>query len=155
MWEFDIPVPIQYLQEPELFSMPYLSVHPSGGFIAAQSMDNTIPTFACSDSVKPLRKRTFRGHNNSGYACQISFSPDGKYIMSGVMEVCICRLNNHLFIYAGDGFGKIYFWEWKSMMLNRKFQAHDSGPCIGSSWHPIKNSWVVTCGWDGIMKLWE
>jgi pre-mRNA-processing factor 17 len=120
-----------------MFSMPYLARHPSGSFLVGQSMDNSIPVYNCQENVKAMRKRVFRGHNNSGYACQIDFSPNGKYMISG------------------DGFGKLHFWDWKSMALTRKFQAHDSGPCIGAQWHPVHPSWVVTCGWDGFVKLWE
>jgi pre-mRNA-processing factor 17 len=60
-------------------------------------MDNSIVTYGCqNDKVRPLKKKTFRGHNNSGYACQIGFSPNGQYITSG------------------DGHGKLTFWEWKT-----------------------------------------
>eukprot|EP00595_Chromulina_sp_UTEXLB2642_P002932 CAMPEP_0196766140 /NCGR_PEP_ID=MMETSP1095-20130614/19194_1 /TAXON_ID=96789 ORGANISM="Chromulina nebulosa, Strain UTEXLB2642" /NCGR_SAMPLE_ID=MMETSP1095 /ASSEMBLY_ACC=CAM_ASM_000446 /LENGTH=205 /DNA_ID=CAMNT_0042126473 /DNA_START=973 /DNA_END=1590 /DNA_ORIENTATION=- len=138
VWEYDIPVPIKYIQDPEMFSIPYLGLHPSGDFIMGQSMDNSITTYKCNDvTVRPNNKKTFRGHNNSGYACQVSCSPNGKYLISG------------------DGFGKLYIWDWKSNFLTRKLQAHDNGPCMGAIWHPLQPSWVVTCGWDGVVKLWD
>ena len=37
----------------------------------------------------------------------------------------------------------------------RRFRAHDSGPCINAEWHPLEPSWVATCGWDGMIKLWD
>lgn len=120
-----------------MFSMPYLGNHPTGEYITAQSMDNTIHIFASNENITEVRKRTFRGHNNSGYACQVNFSSNGKYLISG------------------DGFGKLYVWDFKTMQLAKKFQAHENGPCIGALWHPIHPSWVLTCGWDGVIKLWE
>ena len=84
-----------------------------------------------------MRKKIFTGHNNSGYACQIGFSPNGKFITSG------------------DGLGMIHFWDWKTTKSYRKLQAHDNGPCMGAIWHPVRPSWVATCGWDGLIKLWD
>jgi pre-mRNA-processing factor 17 len=100
-------------------------------------MNNTIVTYFCGDKVKQNKKKTFRGHLNSGYACQIGFSPNGKYMMSG------------------DGKGKLHVWDWKSMKKIREFQAHDNGPCMGAVWHPIIPNYMVTCGWDGVIKLWD
>jgi hypothetical protein len=77
--------------------MPSVTLHPSGEYFCGQSMDNTIATYSCShDKVRAFRKKTFRGHNNSGYACQVAFSPDGHYVASG------------------DGQGKLTFWDWKT-----------------------------------------
>lgn len=84
-----------------------------------------------------MRKKTFVGHNNSGYACQIGFSPNGKFVMSG------------------DGHGQLHFWDWKTTKSYRRFKAHDGGPTMGAIWHPIQPSWVATCGWDGVIKLWD
>jgi hypothetical protein len=44
-------------------------------------------------------KKRFGGHSNSGYACALGTSPDGKYV------------------YSGDGNGKLFFWEWKSTRI--------------------------------------
>lgn len=137
VWENDIPVPIKYIAEPEMFSIPSLTMHPSGEYFAGQSMDNTIVVYSCGDKVNQIKKKTFRGHNNTGFACQIGFSPDGKFITSG------------------DGVGKLHVWDWKSCKPYRKFQAHEEKACYGSIWHPLHPSLVATCGWDGVIKLWE
>ena len=78
-----------------------------------------------------------KGDLNAGYTCQIGFSPNGRYITSG------------------DGEGRLFFWDWKSTKILRKFKAHDNGPCIGNVWHPIEPSWCITCGWDSQIKLWD
>ena len=37
----------------------------------------------------------------------------------------------------------------------QKYHAHDKGPSIGCVWHPALPSTVFTCGWDGVIKMWE
>jgi pre-mRNA-processing factor 17 len=137
VWEFDIPVPIKYIQDPEMHSIPFLASHPTQPFFVGQSMDNKIVVFTAGEKVKPIKKKTFKGHNNSGYGCQINFSPNGQ------------------FIFSGDGLGQLFFWDWKTSKVYRKFQAHDGGPCMGAAWHPQHASRMATCGWDGLIKIWE
>ena len=35
-----------------------------------------------------------------------------------------------------------------------KFKAHD-GVCIAVKWLPHETSKIITCGWDGLVKLWD
>eukprot|EP00602_Paraphysomonas_sp_CaronLab_P007649 CAMPEP_0185024920 /NCGR_PEP_ID=MMETSP1103-20130426/8081_1 /TAXON_ID=36769 /ORGANISM="Paraphysomonas bandaiensis, Strain Caron Lab Isolate" /LENGTH=589 /DNA_ID=CAMNT_0027558009 /DNA_START=42 /DNA_END=1811 /DNA_ORIENTATION=- len=137
VWEYDIPVPIKYIQDPTMHSVPSVTLSPSGTHFAGQSMDNSIVVYQCGEKVKQLRRRVFRGHSNSGYACQVGFSPNEKFLISG------------------DAQGKLHVWDWKTTKPFRKFQAHDSGPCMGAIWHPLQPSWIATCGWDGLIKLWD
>eukprot|EP00753_Platysulcus_tardus_P019652 PLAT7392.1.p1 GENE.PLAT7392.1~~PLAT7392.1.p1 ORF type:complete len:589 (-),score=203.12 PLAT7392.1:9-1775(-) len=135
VWEWNIPVPIKYISDPMMQSIPAVTLHPDGAFLAGQSMDNNIVVYAARDTFRQHRKR-FRGHV-SGHACQIGFSPDGRFIMSG------------------DGSGAIWFWDWKTTKFYRKLRAHKDGPCIGAVWHPTETSKVATCGWDGAIHLWD
>ncbi|CCI44955.1 unnamed protein product [Albugo candida] len=137
IWEWGIPVPIKYISEPSMQSMPTVTLHPSGDFFAGQSLNNQIHVYSARDKIKFCRNKIFRGHNNAGYACQIGFSPNGHYLISG------------------DADGKLCFWDWKSVKLYKKLNAHERGPCIGALWHPIEASKVATCGWDGAIKLWD
>ncbi|CEG49789.1 mRNA splicing factor [Plasmopara halstedii] len=137
VWEWGIPVPIKYISEPSMHSMPAVTLHPSGAFFAGQSLNNQIDVYTARDKFKLNRKKVFRGHQNAGYACQIGFSPNGQYIMSG------------------DGEGKLVFWDWKSTKQLKKLRAHDRGPTMGAIWHPLESSKVVTCGWDGLIKYWD
>jgi pre-mRNA-processing factor 17 len=137
VWEFDIPVPIKYIADPGMHCVPSVTVHPSGAFFAGQSMDNKIVVYSCGEKVRQMHKKTFSGHNNSGYACQIGFSPNGKFLVSG------------------DGHGQVHFWDWKTTKCYRKFHAHDSGPCMAAVWHPLFPARVATCGWDGLIKIWD
>mmetsp|Transcript_3109 Transcript_3109/g.9085 ORF Transcript_3109/g.9085 Transcript_3109/m.9085 type:complete len:585 (+) Transcript_3109:304-2058(+) len=138
VWEHNIPVPTKYISEPGMSSTPVVALHPSGQYWCGQSLDNSVVTYTAGEKpCKQLRKKTFRGHLNSGYACGLTFSPNGKFLASG------------------DGEGKLFFWDFKSTRVYRKLQAHDNGPCIGCAWHPLEASWVFTCGWDGMIKLWD
>jgi pre-mRNA-processing factor 17 len=137
VWEYDIPVPVQYIQEPEMQCMPALANHRTEDFFLGQSMDNRIVVYSNNERVKLNRKKVFKGHNNTGYACQMDTSPNGKYLISG------------------DGLGSLYIWDWKTSKIFRKFAAHDGGPCMGATWHPLHPSRVATCGWDGLIKIWE
>jgi pre-mRNA-processing factor 17 len=81
--------------------MPYVALHPSGNALACQSMDNTITTYSCAEGrVKATKKKQFTGHVNSGYGCQLGFSPNGQFLISG------------------DGQGKLNVWDWGSTKVN-------------------------------------
>ncbi|EFA85798.1 WD40 repeat-containing protein [Heterostelium album PN500] len=84
-------------------------------------MDNQILVYRARYKFRMNKKKRFLGHTNPGYACQLNFSPDGKYIVSG------------------DASGKAYFWDWK---LLKTLQAHDD-VCIGIEWHQIESSKVM------------
>lgn len=137
IWEWGIPVPVKYISEPSMHSMPAVTLHPSGGFFAGQSLNNQIDVYTARDKFKLQRKKVFKGHSNAGYACQIGFSPNGQYVMSG------------------DADGRLCFWDWKSTKMYKKLRAHDRGPCMGAIWHPLEPSKVVSCGWDGLIKYWD
>lgn len=137
VWEWDIGVPIKYISDPTMHSMPVLTLHPAKQFFVAQSLDNTICVFQAHDRFALQRKKKFSGHIVSGYACDICFSPDGQFLVSG------------------DGNGKVCFWDFKRARLLQKFKAHDKGPAIGCVWHPLDPSMMFTCGWDGVIKMWQ
>ncbi len=83
VWEYDIPVPIKYIADPDMFSIPQMTLHPSGNSFVGQCMDNSLVVYACGDSVKQLKKRTLKGHNNSGY---------GKYFAWTCLDLIILQL---------------------------------------------------------------
>ncbi|KAF5754722.1 putative transcription factor WD40-like family [Helianthus annuus] len=136
VWEFGIPVVIKYISEPHMHSMPAISLHPNGNWLAAQSLDNQILIYSTRERFQLNKKKRFAGHIVAGYACQVNFSPDGRFVMSG------------------DGEGKCWFWDWKSCKVFRTLKCHN-GVCIGAEWHPLEQSKVATCGWDGLIKYWD
>lgn len=137
VWEWDVGVPIKYISDPTMQSIPALVMHPSKNYFVGQSLDNTICVFQAGNRFALQKKKKFSGHQVAGYACEPGFSPDGQYLMSG------------------DGKGKIFFWDWKRHKILQKYKAHDSGPAIDCVWHPLEPSVVFTCGWDGIIKMWQ
>ena len=168
VWEWDIGVPIKYISDPTMHSMPCLALHPAGLYFAGQSLDNQIAVFQARDRFALQRKKKYTGHQVSGYACELTFSPDGQFLVSG------------------DGNGKIFFWAWKghryvvilcfkmnfaivrrsrsltpfiSYALNhsilQKYRGHDKGPTTGVVWHPLEPSTMFSCGWDGVIKMWQ
>ncbi len=136
VWEFGIPVVIKYIADPSMHSMPSLATHPNGQWLAAQSMDNQIVIYSTKERFRLNAKKHFAGHSNAGYACQVTFSPDGRFLLSG------------------DGDGKLFVWDWKTSRILRTLKCHDQ-VCIGCEWHPLEASKVATCSWDGSIKLWD
>lgn len=135
VWEFGIPVVIKYISEPHMHSMPSISLHPNSNWLAAQSLDNQILIYSTKERFQLNKKKRFAGHIVAGYACQVNFSPDGRFVMSG------------------DGEGSCWFWDWKSCRRFKTLKCHN-GVCIGCEWHPLETSKVATCGWDGVIKYW-
>ncbi|KAH7437259.1 hypothetical protein KP509_05G062500 [Ceratopteris richardii] len=136
VWEFGIPVVIKYISEPHMHSMPSISMHPNGKWLAAQSLDNQILIYSTRERFRLNKKKRFAGHIVAGYACQVNFSPDGRFVLSG------------------DGEGRCWFWDWKTCRVFRTLNCHQ-GVCIGCEWHPLEQSKVATCGWDGLIKYWD
>ncbi|CAA2967797.1 pre-mRNA-processing factor 17-like isoform X1 [Olea europaea subsp. europaea] len=136
VWEYGIPVVIKYISEPHMHSMPSISLHPNTNWLACQSLDNQILIYSTRERFQLNKKKRFAGHIVAGYACQVNFSPDGRFVMSG------------------DGEGRCWFWDWKSCKVFRTLKCHE-GVCIGSEWHPLEQSKVATCGWDGLIKYWD
>ncbi|KAF4099957.1 hypothetical protein G5714_020083 [Onychostoma macrolepis] len=136
VWEWDIPVDFKYIAEPSMHSMPAVTLSPNGKWLACQSMDNQILIFGAQNRFRLNKKKIFKGHMVAGYACQVDFSPDMSYVVSG------------------DADGKLNIWDWKTTKLYHRIKAHDK-VCISALWHPHETSKVITCGWDGQIKLWD
>lgn len=136
VWEWDIGVPVKYISDPTMHSMPCLVMHPLEQFFVGQSLDNTIAVFQAGNRFSLQKKRKFSGHVVSGYACEMAFSTDGQFLISG------------------DGTGSLFIWDWKKHRILQRYKAHSKGPAICCVWHPIEPSTVFTCGWDGVIKMW-
>ena len=61
---------------------------------------------------------------------------------------------NFSMVISGDADGKLTAWDWKTTRIFNRFKAHD-GVCIGCLWLPHETSKVITCGWDGTIKIWD
>jgi WD40 repeat protein len=103
-------------------------------YFAAQSLDNQILVYS-TDNFRQARNKRFAGHSIAGYACQLGFSPDGKWISSG------------------DGEGNMIFWEWKTGRIKSRLKTH-SKVVIAHEWlphetvsclHPLSDGVDVNC----------
>jgi len=138
VWEYGIPVVIKYIAEPEMYSMPITALHPNGKVMCCQSMNNEVVSYGIreSDRFRKNVKKCFRGHLVAGYACGLSFSPDGSILASA------------------DSIGRTFLWDWKTTKLLNCIPSHDK-VCIDVDWHPTIPNLLATCSWDATIKLWQ
>lgn len=135
-WDYNIPVPIKYIAEPDMYPMTRAAAHPSGKYVAYQSSDNQILVFGATDKFRQNRKKSYRGHHNAGLGIDLDCSPDGQFLASG------------------DDAGYVCFWDWKTCKMYHKIKAGNQAvTCV--KWHPQETSKVVTAGLDGDIKYWD
>lgn len=135
-WDYNIPVPIKYVAEPDMYPMTNAALHPSGKYVAYQSSDNQILVYGANDKFRQNRKKSYRGHNNAGLAIELDCSPDGQFLASG------------------DSGGYVCFWDWKTCKMYHKAKAGSQAmTCV--KWHPQETSKVVTAGLDGEIRYWD
>ncbi|EFE37233.1 hypothetical protein TRV_08111, partial [Trichophyton verrucosum HKI 0517] len=138
-WEYNIPVPIKFIAEPHLYALVRAAPHPNGKYVAFQSGDNSIVVYGATDKFRQNRKKLFRGHNNAGYAIDVSISPDGQFVTSG------------------DSGGYVCFWDWKTGKMWHKIEAggKEGSAITCVDWHPQETSKVATAGLEGVIKYWD
>lgn len=135
-WDYNIPVPIKYVAEPDMYPMTRAAPHPSGKYVAFQSSDNQILVYSANDKFRQNRKKSYRGHNNAGMGIDLDCSPDGQFLASG------------------DSGGYICFWDWKTCKMYHKMQVSKQAiTCI--KWHPQETSKVVAAGLDGEIRYFD
>ncbi|PNY24901.1 Pre-mRNA-processing factor 17 [Tolypocladium capitatum] len=135
-WDYNIPVPIKYIAEPDMYPMTNAAAHPSGKYVAYQSSDNQILVYGANDKFRQNRKKSYRGHNNAGLGIELDCSPDGQFLASG------------------DSAGYVCFWDWKTCKMYHKLKAGNQAvTCV--KWHPQETSKVITAGLDGEIRYWD
>lgn len=119
-----------------MYPLTSASPHPSGKSVCFQSGDNQIVVYSSQDRFRQNRKKCFRGHNTSGYAIDVSVSPDGSFVASG------------------DSAGLVCFWDWKTSKMFDKFKAGEGAiTCV--QWNRQTSSRVATAGLEGTIKYWD
>ena len=202
VWEWNTNVPIKWISEPTMHSMPAVTIHPSG---AQHALAHLVPAarccISCCSVVGCVQASTLGAkawttmwwctawRTSSGLPRRSSLGTTWLVMHarsaslqteSALLRSCSCVggrgwvLGNHAlhalfcwprhcsdvslvarFTMSGDGNGRLFFWDWRTTKVYRKLRAHNKGPCFGSIWHPIEPSCVATCGWDGLIKLWD
>ena len=100
-------------------------------------MDNAIRVYSTEGRFTMAKNKEFKGHTVSGYACQVAFSPNSRFLASG------------------DEGGQLWMWDWRSTRRLKILKGHTKGPLMGLKWHPLRPSCLVSCGWDGKIKIWD
>ncbi len=135
LWDYGIPVVLKQIFETELHAITSVAIHPGGNYIVGSAQNNEIVIFNFANRIKLNRKRVFKGHLTAGFACGLTFSPDGSTLVSG------------------DAEGRLLYWDWRTGRLQRKVKAHED-VSIGVSWHPNGAHTLASCSWDGSIKFW-
>ena len=136
VWEFGIPVQVKYIAEPTMQAISLASLSNSRKWWIGKSLDNQIVTYSGDISTQPTHKKTFRDHSSAGYTCDDWVSPNDQYVVSG------------------EGDGGCFLLDCTTTRGSRVLKTHDK-VCIGPQWHPLDVRQLVTCGWDGGIKLWN
>ncbi|KAJ2905885.1 hypothetical protein MKZ38_003893 [Zalerion maritima] len=135
-WDYNIPVPIKYIANEDMYPMTRAAAHPSGKYVAYQSSNNQVVVYGANDKFRLNHKKNFQGHHNAGTAIDVACSHDGQFLASG------------------DSAGYVVFWDWKTCKMYHKIQASDQAvTCV--QWHPQETSKVVTAGIAGDIRLWD
>ncbi|CDY55054.1 BnaCnng28120D [Brassica napus] len=115
--------------------------------------------------------RTYMGHGKA--VRDICFSNDGtKFLTAGY--------DKNIKYWDTETGQKIVQWDINSGEITQEYDQHlgavntitfvdnnrrfscrvfktlrcHNGVCIGAEWHPLEQSKVATCGWDGLIKYW-
>ena len=99
-------------------------------------MDNVIQVYSAREKYRINRRKRFTGHLVAGYACQPACSPDGQFVVSG------------------DADGRLSVWDFTTTRMAARLKAHDK-VLMDVQWLPQETSKLVTCSWDGSIKLWD
>jgi pre-mRNA-processing factor 17 len=135
-WDYNIPVPIKFVAEPYMYPMVRSALHPSNKYVLFQSSDNQIVVYGAGEKFRQNRKKSFMGHNNAGYAIEVSVSPDGQFVTSG------------------DTGGYVCFWDWKTCKLWHKIKVGEGAvTCV--QWAPQETSKVAAAGLDGHIRFYD
>lgn len=136
VWELQINIPVKIISELTLHSMPFTKLSPSGEYIIAQSMDNSVLVFSAHDKFKRIKNKVFKGHNCAGYGIGVDLSSDNKVLVSG------------------DSGGFAVFWDWKKGKVVSKLKI-DSRAITQVLWNPKQVSRVVFAGSSGKIYYYE
>eukprot|EP01128_Nolandella_sp_AFSM9_P010776 TRINITY_DN74_c0_g1_i2.p1 TRINITY_DN74_c0_g1~~TRINITY_DN74_c0_g1_i2.p1 ORF type:complete len:542 (+),score=120.92 TRINITY_DN74_c0_g1_i2:663-2288(+) len=136
VWDYGIGVETSYIAEPDMHAIGAATLSPDGKWFLAQAADNSLDVYTAADKFRKNNKKSFKGHNSTGYGCKPDMSPDGKYVVSG------------------SSGGELVFWDWKTKRIFSRLRSHKR-VAIGVQWHPIEQSKVASCSWDNTIKLWD
>ena len=139
VWDMGIPTPFKYIQQSGMHMQPAATAHPNGRNLVSQSVNQILTWGLTSKDKFTCNKKRIYKMDNSGSTCEIAISPDGSFVATG------------------DHSGNLHVWDFENMKMRHQIRnAHKgNGGCKSVAWHPSKPATVATCGWDGLIKVWE
>ncbi|KAG0560266.1 hypothetical protein KC19_10G166800 [Ceratodon purpureus] len=136
VWNFATQIPLSNQVYLEAYTCPSVRFHPFEQCFIAQSNADYIAVFSGRTPFKLNKVKRFKSHQVAGYRIQCNFSPDGESVITG----------------SADGY--VYFYNYRSAQLIKKYASH-KGVCSDVVYHPFLPSVVATCGWDGVVSIFE
>lgn len=135
-WDWSINVPIKFIAEPTLQSMPSTTLQPGGKYVVARSLDNTVKVIYGTEHRKYRLHRSSEFRTRGILSGNLDFSADGK------------------FLYGGDSEGHLCVWKYSSKGNSLStLKGHDSVLSIAAS--PQETSKVITGGKEGSIIMWD
>lgn len=90
----------------------------------AQSGDNSLDMYSAQDKFRKNTKKSFKGHNTSGYGCKPAMSVDGKCVYNTYpTQRCIADIV-HRYVVSGSSGGELVFWDWKTKRIFSRLRSH-------------------------------
>lgn len=124
----------KYLSKASYTAISSVALHPTQPMLACQTARSQIITVDVSNGGFTFKPKKFFGHRLNGFGCPVTFSPDGTWLASG------------------DGEGSLIVWRWEKALFHAKIRIHEKA-VMGAVWHPFDQSSLLTCSWDGSIKL--
>ncbi|KAL5009392.1 hypothetical protein ScPMuIL_014973 [Solemya velum] len=135
-WDFGTGIILSNQIYQERYACTRLKTHPTDRDFLAQSHGSYIAVFSLTRPYKMDRSRRFEGHKNLGYNIGFDVTPDGRTVLSGSTD------------------GKVYCYDYQTSKLARKIPT-GLDMCMDVDCHPVLNSTLVCCGWNGVIQVWS
>ncbi|KAL5736143.1 hypothetical protein ACOSQ2_030931 [Xanthoceras sorbifolium] len=136
VWDISREIPLSNQVYVEAYTCPCIRQHPFDPYFVAQSNGNYIAIFSSSPPFRLDKYKRYENHGVSGFPIKCNFSLDGEKLVSGSSD------------------GSIYFYNYRSSELDRKFKAYEQA-CIDVAFHPIMPNVIASCSWSGDVSVFE
>jgi pre-mRNA-processing factor 17 len=139
LWELDEGECLQELKDEWMKGMPGACMSTAQDLLCFTSLDNRIKTYTVSPTTGDIApsRRGWGGHHVGGHALTPALSPNTAYVASG------------------DADGDIWMWDATTGKVGRRMRSVHAGVVMQVLWMPHDTSKVLSCSWDGTIKLWD
>ncbi|KAL4979806.1 WD40-repeat-containing domain protein [Aspergillus desertorum] len=117
---------------------------PNGKYVLAWTLDDCVRLW---DYVEGRCLKTYQGHSNKKYSLSGTFGVYGRPLSN--------RTPGYAFAVSGSEDGAVLCWDVVSKKVLQRIEAHD-GVVLGvDTCSTGKGRFMVSCGLDGMVKVWE